>query len=1057
MGAGEASGAGATKPTTGWWLDATSWAFAAVELDATGRVERANPSAGRLFGLAPDEMAGRPFDALLAPAGHLAFRTEFWPALQASGRVEGLLLQLQTAGQAGPLIASAAREDDGRVTLVLLPSGPVNESAQMQALALLDAQPTLLACFDRELVLRYANRAYLASIGRRAEDALGRPLSELRSVAFAEQVRRRLLGGRDGSPATAETEAEVALPNDGGPGTPTRHLLARAVPRWRDGLVEGHFIVATDITELVHTRQHHAALVEALGEAERFNRLVADSLPARVAYWDATLHCRFANRHFCEWLGKPPHQVVGGHSTEVLGAGLERALMPHIEAALAGRAVTFEREEMPPGGPPAARLVYFFPDQRDGRVHGFIVLGTDITTIKQAEARQRELNDQLMQALDRAESATRAKSAFLANMSHEIRTPMNAIIGLTHLITRDSRDMQQRERLSKIDAACRHLLQIINDILDLSKIEAGAVRLEEVEFGRDAVVASVFDLVGPQAREKGLEFVLDTDHLPARLLGDPTRLSQALLNLLTNAVKFTTSGWVRLKGELLGEDRQRHLVRFSVTDTGAGIAATDQARLFEPFEQADSSTTRRHGGTGLGLAITRHLARMMGGEVGVDSQPGAGSTFWFTAWLGRAPEAADLAAPPSLDGLRALVVDDLAEALVPMVARLRQFGMQADTCTSGADALACARDEARAGRVHDVLLIDWHMTPMDGFATLAALREALGEGTPPSILFTAFDAPEIWAQASAAGFDAVLVKPVTPSALHDALVRTLRRHQRAPAAALPAGEDGAERLLRARHAGQRILLVEDNPINQEVADELLRSVGLVVETADDGARAVEVVGTRDYDLVLMDVQMPVLDGLSATREIRRRFGARMPVIAMTANAFAEDRATCLDAGMNDHVAKPVDPASLYATLLRWLPQRPPAAATAPHEADRPRAPLAERLAGVPGLDVETALRHVGGSGATLERVLRRFVATYGEGVPALAGVATPAERAACRAACHSVRGACSTVGATGLAAELAALETELGLPDPPAGAGERGAALHQALRDLGARLLDALA
>ncbi|MBL8302011.1 MAG: response regulator, partial [Ideonella sp.] len=885
------------KPTASWLLDAASWAFAACRLDAAGRVERANAAAGRLFGLDPERLAGRPFDALLAPAGHLAFHTEIRPALQASGRVEGLVMQLRAAdGTALPVITSAVCEADLGCTLVLLPASPVAESAQAQAAMLLDAQPTLLAYFDRDMVLRYANRAYLASVGRRAEDALGRPLSELRSAAFAEQVRKRLFSGRDGEPARAENEAEVALPNDGAPGAITRHLLARAVPQLRLGAVEGHFIVATDITELVQARQHHAALVEALGEAERFNRLVADSLPARVAYWDATLHCRFANRHFCDWLGKPVDQVVGGHSTEVLGAGLERALMPHIEAALAGRAVTFEREEMPPGGPPSSRLVYFFPDRRDGQVHGFIVLGTDVTTIKQAEARQRELNDQLMLALDRAESATRAKSAFLANMSHEIRTPMNAIIGLTHLITRDSRDTQQRDRLGKVDAACRHLLQIINDILDLSKIEAGAVRLEEVEFGRDAVVESVFDLVGPQAREKGLEFVLDTDHLPTRLRGDPTRLSQALLNLLTNAVKFTAGGWVRLKGELLGEDRQRHLVRFSVTDTGAGIAATDQARLFEPFEQADSSTTRRHGGTGLGLAITRHLARMMGGEVGVDSQPGAGSTFWFTAWLGRAAEAADLAAPPALDGLRALVVDDLAEALAPLVARLHQFGMQADTCTSGAEALARAREEAQAGRVHDVLLIDWHMTPMDGLATLAALREALGDGTPPSILFTAFDAPAIWPQASAAGFDAVLVKPVTASALHDALVRTLRRHQRAPAAALPDLDGGAEQLLRARHAGQRILLVEDNPINQEVADELLRTVGLVVETADDGARAVEVAAIRDYDLVLMDVQMPVLDGLSATREIRRRFGGRLPIIAMTANAFAEDRAACLDAG-----------------------------------------------------------------------------------------------------------------------------------------------------------------
>jgi PAS domain S-box-containing protein len=816
----------------------------------------------------------------------------------------------------------------------------------------------------------------------------------------------------------------------------------------------------------------------ALDEAEQFTRLVADSLPGRVAYWDRDLVCRFANRHFCDWLGKPASEVVGGHSSPVLGPGLEGALWPYITAALRGEAQTFEREETAADGTTVHRLVYFLPDGRDGAVRGFIVLGTDITPVKRAEERLRELNEELMLALDRAESATRAKSAFLANMSHEIRTPMNAIIGLTHLLSRDSRDTLQRERLGKIDGACRHLLQVINDILDLSKIEAGSMTLEETEFGTDTLLTRALDLVVDKAREKGLELVLDTDHLPGRLRGDPTRLSQALVNLLSNAVKFTASGWVRLQASLVSTDREQHLVRFEVADSGEGIPVERQAGLFEAFRQADSSVTRRHGGTGLGLAITRHLARMMGGEAGFESRAGTGSRFWFTARLGRAAEAGELAAPLELRGLRALVVDDLPESLATIEDRLRLLGLEVQTCTSGAAAIEEVRRETGEGRSFDVLLIDWRMPEMDGVATLLALRSMLGAGTPPSMLFSAFDDTAMWQQSRAARFDAVLLKPITPSALQDALARVLRR-QGAP---LPAPGRESERTmaeLRHRHAGQRVLLVEDNVINQEVAQELLRAAGLVVETADDGLRAVDLVGSRSYDLVLMDVQMPGMDGLSATREVRRRVGAGLPIVAMTANAFGEDRAECLAAGMNDHLAKPVDPDALYATLLRWMPLKAGSPGAVVPAARAPS--LAQRLAGVPALDVAAALRVVNGDAALLERILQRFAATYAAGCPGLAAVGSAAEREHASAQCHSLRGACATVGARALAEAIGGYEAALVAAQAAPGAGtapavgpassptagtagstggsalaEQGEALHLRLLDLSAQLASAL-
>jgi len=759
---------------------------------------------------------------------------------------------------------------------------------------------------------------------------------------------------------------------------------------------------------------------EALQASEQLFRSIFENAQIGISFFKIDTQEIFPNRALQEILGYTEKELSHLEKWDEITHPDERASCAERYAEL----VQGKREE----NQWEQRLVH-----KDGRI---VVTSVRFSLLRDTEGRpqyvaalqediteRKRLGAELVSAKEKAVAATRAKSDFLANMSHEIRTPMNAILGMTHLALKTDLTPKQRDYLTKTKAAAQSLLGIVNDILDFSKIEAGKLDMEKTDFRLEDVLDNLSSIVSQKAQGKNLEFLIAAQQdLPPNLVGDPLRLGQILINLVNNAVKFTERGEIVVTVALAEKVLDRVNLEFSVRDSGIGMTPEQTARLFQAFSQADSSTTRKYGGTGLGLSISKRLVEMMDGNIGVESNYGTGSVFHFTAWFGiGSEETKRRLLIPDIAGIRVLVVDDNQQAREILTDSLKGLTLRAQSASSGEDAIR-ALAAADSQDPYQLVMMDWHMPGMDGVeASRIIKRGDRLKHVPKIVMVTAFGREDIRTQAEEIGIDSYLLKPVNSSLLYDTLVDLF---------GVAGHEDHRSRARKDdTHVhdatGIRVLLVEDNEMNQQVATELLESAGAIVTVANHGGEAVRILAEGDqtppFDVVFMDLQMPEMDGFTATKLLRRDPRLRkVPIIAMTAHALVEERQRCLDAGMNDHVSKPIDPEALYSTLMRWAKPQPKQA----FESQAPPIKVADEvlLPEIAGINLADGLKRVAGNKRLYRSLLMQFAAKQGDASVQISAALESGDLKLAERIAHTVKGVAGNIAITGVQSAAQRLE-----------------------------------
>jgi len=771
------------------------------------------------------------------------------------------------------------------------------------------------------------------------------------------------------------------------------------------GGIERVVIVTRDVTELKQTSQ---ALRHSLQSANELRDQVSLTLElAEVGIWnfDFTSSVVFWDDTMRRIYGHPPEAEI---TLELWRQLIHPEDRHHLRGFLESQTSSPERHVVhfrivrQDGELRFVKAAYGLDLDKDGVARGLVGANVDVTELHAVQ-------EALRRASRTAEEANQAKSQFLATMSHEIRTPMNAILGLVHLVRQSDLTRRQDDYLHKLETSARSLLDIINDILDFSKIEAGKLSLESCDFRLSEVMDHLGQLLQVRAKEKtGLEILLSVDSdIPNGLRGDPLRLGQVLLNLGGNAVKFTELGEIVIAVRCLHREADSIILEFSVTDTGVGLQPEQMARLFQPFSQVDSSIARKYGGTGLGLSISRQLVDLMGGQIWAESSGTGGARFVFTARFLMGNDQAttsERSFPQQRANLKVLIVDDNASARRILEEMVRGFGFQPETAESGEEAVRLAQNEA-----YDLILMDWRLTGIDGIEASRRIRSQDRGQEPVIFLITAYDRADLAERMDQATIDGLLLKPISESTLYDAVATAL--HKR---------DQGGLESWQSRHTPQqsqtryqaRVLVVEDNEINRLVAEEMLGLRGIQVTSAASAAIAIDLLLSQTFDLIFMDVQMPGMDGLEATRKIRsNRQLIQIPIVAMTANAMMGDRERCLQAGMTDYLAKPIDPLALQGILEKYLSCVSPLAGGS-----------SQRWASTPTLDTRMALDRLGGNTRLYLKLLEKFQEQHQQAVPSVARFLSANNPLAARGLAHTLKGTAANLGMKQLAEQAQKLE-----------------------------------